>query len=68
MIHYECVETFSIRYGKEHIEIEYQQGKGQFTWRFSNTRVFESINTFFNSKNDIDLKAGYLIERSIIHE
>lgn len=66
-------ETFNIRWRREYIEIEYENDYDEFSWRFSNSEIFEILNIFLNSKETSHinqstvLKVGYLFERSIIH-
>lgn len=63
-------ETFTIKYfysGKS-ISVYYRSGTEYFGWDFSVRRLFEIIDLLLNSKHDIYLRAGHLIERSIIHE
>lgn len=68
-------EIFSIRWRKECIEIEYENDGDEFSWRFGHSEIFEMINMFINSKKEDShikqstiLRAGYLLERSIIHD
>lgn len=63
-------ETFTIKYfySVKSISVYYRNDTEYFGWDFSVRRLFEIIDLLLNSKHDIYLRAGHLIECSIIHE
>lgn len=51
-----------------YVDIYYRYDDEWFSWSFSGRKFFETMHLLLNSKHDVYLRAGHLIERSIIHE